>query len=418
MPTYTQIVYEGAMALLMGLLVGLERQHSQKDEPLFAGFRTFPLITLMGYLAALGAKAGWGWMLPVAFAGVCGVAVASYVITAQGPHKGATTEFMAMLAFLFGALTAFGYLVPAATFAVATTLLLSVKAPLHRLAQTLQEDEMYAILKFGVVTVIILPLLPDRTFGPLEVLNPRLIWWMVVLISAVSMLGYVLMRALGARQGIAVTGILGGLASSTAVALGLSAKAKTAEPSLARYFGLGIMIASTIMFLRVLVLTFVIDAQLGVKLAVPLLLPLLVGIGCGFYLWRKRSTQGDPKLEVKNPMELGRALQFALVFAVVLFISRAAHHFFGATGVYVAGGLAGLTDVDAFTVSAARLAHDNVLSSTTANASILLACGANTLVKGGIAATMGGAALRAVVIPVFSAVFVASVVACLLAAQA
>jgi len=177
------------------------------------------------------------------------------------------------------------------------------------------------------------------------------------------------------------------------------------------------MIASTIMFLRVLVLTLIIDAQLGAKLALPLGLPLLVGIGSGLYLWMKRSTRGDPKLDVKNPMELGRALQFALLFAVVLFVSRAAHHYFGSTGVYVAGGLAGLTDVDAFTVSAARLARDSILAPSTANASILLACAANTLVKGGIAAVLGGPALRAIAIPVFSLLVVASLIACLAVAM-
>ena len=136
-------------------------------------------------------------MLPVGLAGVCAVAVAAYMVRSQGPHKGTTTEFMALLAFVFGSLAALGYLIPAATFAVVATLLLSVKAPLHHLAESIQEDEIYAILKFGVVSVIILPLLPNRAFGPLEALNPRLIWWVVVLISGLSMVGYVLMRFLG-----------------------------------------------------------------------------------------------------------------------------------------------------------------------------------------------------------------------------
>lgn len=261
MLTYTQIVFNGAMALLMGLLIGIEREHAQKDIPLIAGIRTFPLITLFGFLCGLAAKAGWGWMLPVGLAGVCAVAVAAYMVRSRGPHKGTTTEFMALLAFVFGALAALGYLIPAATFAVVATLLLSVKAPLHHLAESIQEDEIYAILKFGVVSVIILPLLPNRASGPLQALNPRLIWWVVVLISALSMVGYVLMRLLGARQGIAVTGILGGIASSTAATFGLSNQARSAGESLARYFALGITIASTIMFVRVVIITAVIDAE-------------------------------------------------------------------------------------------------------------------------------------------------------------
>lgn len=418
MPSYFQVAWNGAMALLMGLLIGLEREHSQKeDEPLFAGVRTFPIITLIGFLSGLVARAGSFWALPVALAGVSAITVAAYVVTARGPHKGATTEFVAILAFVFGALTAFDYLIPAATFAVVTTLVLSMKAPLHHLAETIRKDEIYAILKFGIVTVIVLPLLPNRPFGPFQVLNPRLVWWMVVLISAISMLGYVLMRFLGARQGIAVTGLLGGLASSTAVTFGLSQKAREAEGSIARYFALGIVVASTVMFFRVLILTFVIDPDLGKSLAVPIAFPTFVGVGASLFLWMKRSSQGEAKLQVKNPMELGRAIQFALLFAVVLFVSRASHHYFGSAGVYVASALAGLTDVDAITVSAARLAHDGVLAGNTANASILLASAANTLVKGGIAMLVGGRALRTVIAPIFLALFLASLVACLVTAK-
>jgi uncharacterized membrane protein (DUF4010 family) len=140
-------------------------------------------------------------MLPVGLAAVSAVAVAAYMLKSQGgSDRGATTELMALLAFLFGTLSALGYVIPAATFTVVATLLLSIREPLHRLAESIQEDEIYAILKFGVVSVIVLPLLPNRVFGPLKVLNPRLIWWVVVLISALSMVGYGLMRFLGAKQ--------------------------------------------------------------------------------------------------------------------------------------------------------------------------------------------------------------------------
>jgi uncharacterized membrane protein (DUF4010 family) len=417
MPTNLQIAYYGAMTLLMGLLIGLEREHSQKpDESLFAGVRTFPLITLVGFLSGLVARAGSGWVLPVALAGVCAISVAAYVVTARGPHRGATTEFVAILAFVLGALTAFDYLIPAATFAVVSTLILSMKAPLHRLAEKIQKDELFAILKFGIVTVIVLPLLPNRAFGPFEVLNPRLIWWLVVLISAISMIGYVLMRFWGARQGIAVTGFLGGLASSTATTFGLSRKARDAEASTARYFALGIVIASTIMFVRVLILAAVINPALARSLALPIAFPTVLGVVVALVLWRKKEGQAEAKLEVRNPMELGQALQFGMLFAVVLFVSRAAHHYFGSAGVYVASALAGMTDVDAITVSAARLALDHVLSNNTANASILLASAMNTVVKGGIALVIGGRSLRPIIGPIFLALFLVSLVACLVVA--
>ena len=425
MLTYTQIAFNGAMVLLMGLLIGIEREHSigverehaQKDIPLISGIRTFPLITLFGFLCGLTARAGWGWMLPFGLAGVCAVAVAAYTVRSQGPYKGTTTEFMALLAFVFGALAALGYLIPAATFAVVATLLLSVKAPLHHLAESIQEDEIYAILKFGVVSVIILPLLPNRAFGPLQALNPRLIWWVVVLISGLSMVGYVLMRLLGARQGIAVTGILGGVASSTAATFGLSNQARSAGESLARYFALGITIASTIMFIRVVIITSVINAPLARALALPIALPFILGVGISIYLWKRKESEREAALQVKNPMELWSAIKFGLVFAVVMFVSRAGYHYFGSLGMYVAGVLAGLVDVDAFTISAARLAHDSILAPNTANASILLACATNTLVKGGIAVVLGGRPLGKVIIPIFATLTLASLIVCVWAAK-
>jgi len=417
LPNLLQIAYNGGMVLLLGLLIGLERQHSQKaDEPLFAGFRTFPVIALTGFLSALMAHAGFPWILPVAMAGVIAIAVAAYYVTAQGQHKGATTEFVAILTFIFGALAAFDYLIPAAAFAVATTLLLSMKAPLHQLAEKIQEAELYAILKFGIVSVIVLPLLPNRAFGPFNVVNPRVVWWMVVLISAVSMLGYVLMRFMGARHGIAVTGFLGGLASSTAVTAGLSQKAREADSTVARYFALGIIIASTIMYFRVLFLAAVIAPGLSRELALPIVVPGILGAALSLVLWRKKEGEAEARLDVKNPMELGQAIKFAVLFAGVLFAARAAHHYFGSAGVYVASGLAGLTDVDAITVSMARLAHDNVMAPSTAGASILLACATNTIVKAGIAYMTGGPSLRKLITPLFGTLFAFTIAACLFVA--
>ena len=240
---------------------------------------------------------------------------------------------------------------------------------------------------------------------------------MVVLISAVSMLGYVLMRFLGARQGVAVTGLLGGLASSTAATLGFSQEARQAEASLARYFALGITVACTVMFFRVLFLTLVIDPDLGRSLALPIAFPALAGVGAGIFLWMRREGQREVRLAVKNLMELGKAIQFAFLFAVVVFVSKAAHFYFGSAGVYVASALAGLTDVDAITISAAQLAHEKVLASGTANASILLASAMNTLVKGGIAVVAGGRGLRPVVTPVFLLLFLLSLAATIVVAR-
>ena len=417
MQTYTQIAFNGAMALLMGLLIGVEREHAHKDLPWFAGIRTFPLITLFGFLCALAAQSGEKWMLPVGLAGVSAVAVAAYIARCEGPNKGATTEFMALLAYVFGALSALGYVIPAAIFAVVATLLLSIKAPLHHLAEAIQEDEIYAILKFGVVSVIILPLLPDRVFGPFKVLNPRLIWWVVVLISALSMVGYVLMRFLGARQGIAVTGLLGGIASSTAATFGLSNQARTEGESLARYFALGITIASSIMFIRMYILAVVVDAGLARALALPMAVPFLVGAAISLFLWERRTSEREAALHVKNPMDLWNAIKFAAIFALVMFVSKAGYQYYGTSGIYVTSVLAGLVNPDAFIISAAQLALQKTLAPNTANATILAACASNTLAKGGIAMLSGGRPLGRVIVPIFSTLTLASIALCFWAAH-
>jgi uncharacterized membrane protein (DUF4010 family) len=418
MPSYAQIAWHGALALLMGLLIGLEREHALgENEPVFAGVRTFPIIVLTGYLCGLLTQVGIPWVLPIALAGTCALVVTAYAAKLRGQNKGATTEFVAILAFILGALAALGFLIPAATFAVVAALLLSIRAPLHHLAEKIQEGELYAILKFGIVSVIVLPLLPNRTFGPFNVLNPRLIWSMVVLVSAVSMIGYLLMHWLGARQGVAVTGLLGGLASSTAATFDFSQKARVAGAGLAKCFALGIVIASTVMFPRQLLLSFLLDPHLAYALILPMVLPVVAGAGAGIFLWKQKDAEPEAALDVKNPMELGGAIKYGLFFAVILFASRVAYQYYGASGMYVTGTLAGLADVDAFTISAAGLAQQGVLAGSTAGAAILLAGAMNTLVKGGIAVVLGGPALRRVILPIFGIMTLAAVVACIVVAR-
>jgi uncharacterized membrane protein (DUF4010 family) len=412
MPTYPQIAADIAMAVLIGMLTGLEREHERKEgEPLFAGIRTFPLISLVGYVAGLVAKLGYGSVLAVAFAGVFLIVAAEYVLKSLAQHPGSTTEFVAILTFLAGVLIAFGYLIPAATITIVATLTLMLKQPLHLLAQRIQAEEIYAILKFAIVTVIILPLLPNRVMGPFQVFNPRFVWWIVVFISAISMVGYVAMRFLGTEQGIALTGFLGGLVSSTVATLGLSKDARASDDSLANFFALGILIASTTMFFRVLFVTLVIEPGLARSLALPIALPTLVGVGISAFLWRRKGVGAAAKVPLENPMELGRALKFGFLFAVIMIASKLAYQYFGAAGIYVASALAGLSELDAITVSVAHLAHDKVLTYSTANASILLASASNTLVKGLIAMVIGRQSLRAVILPIFAALLVSTMAA-------
>ena len=236
-------------ALAMGMLIGIEREREQSGK--FAGVRTFPLITLVGCLAAMLSDTASAWCFPVAFLVVGAFVLRSYVLTGSIMQPGITTEMSAMVAFLLGGLTWWGPIGLAAALAVVTVLLLSSKRPLELLARRMGRNDIVAAVQFGVITLIVLPLLPNRTFGPLQVLNPYQIWLMVVLIVGVNLFGYLLVRRFGSRQGYTVAGLLGGLVSSTAASLGFSRRSRE-QPELAGPLALAIVIACSIMFLRVL----------------------------------------------------------------------------------------------------------------------------------------------------------------------
>ena len=398
MSDYPHIAAQVAMVVAIGLLTGLEREHERKEgDPLFAGIRTFPLIALVGYVAGLLGKAGFGAVLAVALGGVFLLVSVEYVLKALGEHRGATTEFVAVLTFLSGALVALDYMIPAATIAVVATLALMLKQPLHLLAQKIQAEEIYAILKFTIITVIVLPLLPNRDVGPMQLLNPRFVWWMVVFVSAISMVGYVLMRFLSAQKGISLTGLFGGLASSTAATVDLAGESRASDDSLASCFALGIVVACSVMYFRVFFEAYVVDPGLGRTLILPVAIPTLVGLGTAALLWFRDSGKATSQARVENPMEIGKALKFGFFFAVILVVSKLAFRYFGTAGIYLASVAAGLSQVDATTVTAARLAQEKTLAYSTANGAILLASASNTLVKGILAIAMGRPSLRRVV---------------------
>ena len=251
-------------ALGLGLLLGFERQRKQKpDQEQFAGARTFALVSLLGATATyLQLSLQLAWALPIAFLGVVGLTLASFIISSQKGDVGATTEVSALLTFAIGALCAAGESGLATAIAVCALLLLSMKAWSVETAQHIETADIEAVLKFSIITVIVLPLLPNQTYGPepMNVLNPYKVWLMVVLISGLNFASYVLVKVLGQEHGIPVTGILGGLVSSTAVTLGFSQRSRH-EPERSSSFALGILVAWTIMFFRVLIAVAVINRR-------------------------------------------------------------------------------------------------------------------------------------------------------------
>jgi uncharacterized membrane protein (DUF4010 family) len=399
-----------AVSLLIGLLLGLERQRSQRsDEQLFAGIRTFPVLVLAGYLGGLAAASGAPLALPAVLLGVAALVVAAYLRTA-GEHVGATTEALALLAPLLGATVGFGRSELAAAVAVAVTLLLTLKAPLRKIAHTVSEDEIFSILKFGIVAVILLPLLPERPYGPYDAIVPRHVGFVVVTISAVSLVGYLAVRVLGGRAGWALTGLVGGLVSSTAVTLTFAGKAREAQ-SLLRPLAAGTLLASMILYARGAVLIGLFDPPTLGYLAPRLLALFAVGAAFAFREWRTSGTGETGSVGLGNPVELTKAFSLGLLFALILLLGRAAQARFGSAGLWAAAAVGGLLDVDSVALANARLRQQGLASIEAAGGSFLLATLANLVVKGGIVVTAGGTAFARRVLPAFLALSAATVVA-------
>jgi uncharacterized membrane protein (DUF4010 family) len=389
-------------ALGLGLLLGLERERKRDAELLFGGIRTFALIALLGAVGAfMERELDQGWLLLTTFIALSALVIVSYATTAARGELGITTEVTALLAFIVGVLCGWEKVGVASVATVVCLLLLTLKDFLHRLARRVELADVEATLQFAVISVIILPLLPNQNFGPppLDVINPYKIWLMVVLIAGLNFLGYLLVKVLGSEHGLVLTGILGGLVSSTAVTLSFSQRSRQ-EPSLSSAFVLAILVAWTIMFVRVFVMVGVVNRELAKNLALALGCMAVAGLLISFFLWQRSKARETGTVSAgANPFELSEAIKFGFLFGFVTVVAKAAETYFGATGLYLAGALAGLTDVDAISLSMANLATTNPESLLIAARTVVIAVVANTLVKAGMAALMGAPALRRTVLP-------------------
>lgn len=368
------------------MLIGIEREHSRTHlgNKMFAGVRTFALIALAGCMGALIADELDAPMLLVAVVVVIGGWVAlAYATIARLGQVGITTEVSSMVALLAGILCYLDYVVFASAIAVTATLLLSLKPALHSFATALSREDVYATLKFAVITIIVLPILPNESFGPppFDVLNPHRIWLMVVFISGISFAGYALMKVVDPRAGVGFTGLLGGLVSSTAVTLSLSQRSKT-QAVLVRSIALAVVGAWTVMIPRILLQVGIVNPSLLQTVTLPLSLlgfALLIYVG---YLFQTRGAPTEDRVEVENPFELRPALIFGLLYGVILVISRAAESYFGNTGVYASSLIAGIADLNAITLTMAELSGPaGDLAPDVAAQAITLAVISNTVVK-------------------------------------
>ena len=390
-------------SLAIGLLIGLERERRSSAK---AGLRTFALVALLGTLSGLLAeKTGSGWILSAGLLSVGAMIIAAYINRPDDAGDSGTTSVVAILVcFCLGAAVWFGYGTLAVMLGIATTVLLYFKAELHGLSSQLTSKDLISILQFAVLTFVILPILPDRNYGPYEALNPYQAWLMVVLVSGVSLAGYAALRLAGPQHGAPMMGLLGGLVSSTATTVVFSRHAH-AHVALARTAMVVIMIASLMVLLRLTVMAAVVAPDVIEPLAKVFAGGLVLGLAVTAFGWRRLEAQGElPMPEVRNPTEIRTALGFGALYAVVLFCSAWLSDVAGTKGMYAVALASGLTDVDAITLSSLRLFSLETLSQGQAVTSIALAVLSNLTFKAGLIVTLGGWKLARLTLPAMLAV--------------
>lgn len=371
-----------ATSLAIGLLIGLERERVASAR---AGVRTFALIALMGALAALiQARAGGDWLLPLGLAAVAAMLVAAHAREPALEDPGTTTVAAACSCYLLGALSGLGEEALAGGLAIAVTALLYFKPEIEGFSTAIQRHEQVSILQFLVASFIVLPILPDQAFDPYDVLNPRNVWLMVVLISGIGLASHVALRVAGARHGLVLTGLLGGAVSSTATTV-LYARRSAESPELRRLACGVVPLANLVPLARIGVVVALIAPSLLASLLPVLGAALAAGLAATAALLRGRGAAGEaPVPESRNPAELGTALRFGAAYALVLLASAWLADLAGSRGVFAAALAAGLVDIDPIMLSTLRLHDAGRLGGHHAVAAIALAYLANVAFKLGV----------------------------------
>lgn len=405
------------LSILLGALIGAQREIKQQKEKLkdFAGFRTFTFISLLGFLIGfLALKILENeFLIVISIIAIFSSSIVSYfAVTKIKPHEvSTTTEITYIITFLIGIMISLEYYYFSITLAILVTTILFLGNALHKFAKSLKNYEIFATLKFAIISLVILPILPNKNYTPLDlpffgeilknqslisqqilsqldVFNFYYIWLMVVLISGIAFVGYILMKTIGAEKGIQITGFLGGLMSSTALTSSFSIESKKLN-YLSYALVVGTVIACSTMFFRIILEVAIINPTLLPKVTLMLTLMGLAGYGGAYVLYKKTKLNHVKSLDIKSPFMLGPALKFALFFVTIIFFSKLFTIYFGNSGIYLISFFSGFADVDAITITLASLAAEGSITQSTAQIGILIAAFANTIFKGGIAYFLG-----------------------------
>ncbi len=365
------------VALGIGFIVGLERERRQERE-IFAGIRTLPMVGLSGAVI----QEFFPHLLLPAFLLFVGLLIVAYVMKVRKLDIGMTSSVATLLTFLFGAMCTLSEqaMLIAVMMGILTAVLLAVKDPLHQFANRIDPDEMYAVLKFLVIALVIFPLLPDRELDWLLGLNPQFVWLMVIFVSGIGFGAYILTKLFGARAGIGLSGLLGGLISSTATTVAMSRKSMD-QSQLSTVAALSVVIACIAMFPRMLIELVVVYPKLVKAVIVPFTAMVVLALVPAIYLFWVSSNEESPNVEQSNPFRLQPAIIFGAIFAVVLVASEYSHQLYGNTGILVTALISGLADVDAITLSVGRLMQQDQLTTETARQAVVIGAISNTVLK-------------------------------------
>jgi uncharacterized membrane protein (DUF4010 family) len=385
-----------AVATAIGLLVGAERGWKRRDTEegrRVAGLRTYGLVGLIGGVVGLVSRQDGGyWLIGLVFIGLTIASATAYRMTTRAGHDfGMTSETAALATYLLAVLAGLGQIALAAAAAIVMAMLLGYKQRLHAMLDKLRREELLAALKLLLISVVLLPILPDRGYGPWDALNPYVIWLMVVLIAGISFLGYFAIRIAGATRGITFGGLFGGMASSTATTLAFSRIARR-EHRLSSIVAAGILLACTAMIGRMLLLATIIQPGLLRSLWLPAVVLLSATLApVGFYMLSDARNQPQEEEErlLRNPLELRSALLFGALLSVVMLLGKALSEWAGDVGLWALAAASGIADVDAITLSLARMTAQDV-SVPVAAVGIIIAAGMNSVFKGGLAWATGG----------------------------
>ncbi len=414
----TDLAFRLLAALLLGALIGLQRgwvaRHLAAGERI-AGIRTHALVGLLGGFSAVLSAVLTPWVFPVAFIGVAAIALVAYRARLQHERNFSITGLIGLLlTFMLGAIALSVSVFLAAAGAVVTALILDYKAEIHGLLAKLEEHELDAGLKLLLISVVILPLLPNQGYGPGAAINPYEIWWLVVLIAGISFVGYFAVRMAGARRGILFTSLFAGLSSTTALTLNFARLSRQA-PEASRLLAAGILIACGTMFPRLLVYAYLINPELIGLLLVPVIAMALALYVPAVFIWRgieQTVSLEKPVLE-RNPLDLSAALYFAVLITVILLLGEWLRSTVGDAGIYLLAAASGVADVDAITLSLTRLSV-NGIGLDTAVLGIVIASAVNNLVKAGLTVWLGSARLwRLVIVPMVASLLLGLLVALL-----